>query len=105
MVGTLAMPAQANAGLLDWLFPGRAERVARRWSRATTAYRPVAATGTTGRTTSFFGGNFAGGQNFGSGGYYLATVRGTVGDTRATQGFTRLTDRRPSIAHNGRPSP
>jgi len=70
MVVSLAMPAQANAGLLDWLFPRRAERVARRWSRATTAYRPVAATGVTGRNTSYFGGNFAGGQNFGSGGYY-----------------------------------
>lgn len=75
MVGTMAMPSEANAGLLDWLFPRRAERVARRWSRATTAYRPLSTyTGNgsryTGANTSYYGGNFAGGQNFGSGSYY-----------------------------------
>ena len=71
MIGSFAMPSSADAGLLDWLFPRRAERQARRWSRSTQAYRPVSSlNGYTGRNTSYYGGNFAGGQNFGSGSYY-----------------------------------
>ncbi len=76
----LAVPSRANAetSLLDWLFPLRAERQAARRARATQTYRPVTSTnaytpgtpGYTGTNTTHYGGNFAGGDTFGSGGYY-----------------------------------
>ena len=60
ILGFFAVPAESNAQLLDWLFPGRAYRRARRWSYYN-AYRP---------TTSYYGGYGAGGPTFGSGNYY-----------------------------------